>query len=383
MHNHKRSLLILLGPVMTFSWLIVALFLYILFHTDIPTSLVISACLTPTDPVLAASVLSNSQFSTRVPSRIRQLLSAESGCNDGVSFPFLYAGLSVLTRITFTQTLQKWFLITILWQCCLGTLLGIVIGHAANKLLRYCDGKEYVGRASYLVFYLLLAIFATGVASTLGVDDFLVAFSAGATFSRDGWFASATAGSNLAKVVDLLLNSTMFVYFGAIIPWSEFTRSWSTGSGPDVVVTPGRLFALLVLILLFRRIPIVLALKPWTPHLRTWSEALFCGHFAPMGIGALFLAIEARAQLENDTSEPDPRPPPPGKMPQRNQMCVEMIWPVICFLVLGSTVVHGLSTLAVSVGIHFNTPEGERAPLIGGETGNIQGMEHSDDEDET
>jgi NhaP-type Na+/H+ or K+/H+ antiporter len=277
-------------------------------------------------------------------------------------------------------------LITILWQCALGTLLGCTTGYFANHLLRYCDSKKYVGRASYLVFYLLLAIFSCGVASTLGVDDFLFAFSAGATFSRDGWFSRKTSSSNLANVIDLLLNSTMFVYFGTIIPWSDFTLSW-----PDalVTVTPWRLFFSFVLILVFRRVPAVLLLKKWIPALKTYREALFCGHFGPMGVGALFLSLESRAQLETDRSEVLPHPPPytsepPGnKIPEligRNQRAVEMIWPIICFFVLGSVMVHGLSTLIVSVGIHVRRPHGERAPLIGGETEGIGGMVHSSDD---
>ena len=35
-----------------------------------------------------------------------------------------------------------------------------------------------MGSASYLSFYLLLAVFGLGLASTLGVDDFLVTFFA-------------------------------------------------------------------------------------------------------------------------------------------------------------------------------------------------------------
>lgn len=42
--------------------------------------------------------------------------------------------------------------------------------------------------------------------------------------------------------------------------------------------------------------------------------------------------------------------------------------------------VHGLSTLIVSVGIHVRRPHGERAPLIGGETEGIGGMVFSSDE---
>lgn len=72
---------------MAFGWLVCSLFAYLLFQTDLATALTIAACLTPTDPVLAASILSNSQFSERVPKRIKDMLSCESGCNDGVSFP--------------------------------------------------------------------------------------------------------------------------------------------------------------------------------------------------------------------------------------------------------------------------------------------------------
>jgi NhaP-type Na+/H+ or K+/H+ antiporter len=377
MAKNYKSLLILLGPVMAFGWLASALLLSLFLRIGFATALVIAACLTPTDPVLAASILSESQFADRVPSRIRHLLSAESGCNDGISFPFLFLGLSILTRATLGATLKKWFLITILWQCGVGVIVGIIIGESFNKLLRWSHSRDLVGRASYLVFYLLLAILSVGIAATLGIDDFLVAFFAGASFARDGWFASKTVSSNLGHIVDLVLNSTMFVFFGAIIPWDKFNLSWPD-SPTKVLVTPYRLSALFVLILLFRRIPAVLAVTPYMRSIKTWPEAFFCGHFGPMGVGALFLAIEARAQLETDTSEPLPHPPPRGDLDSRNERLVEMIWPVICFFVLGSTMVHGLSTLAVSIGLSVKRPEGERASLLGAETDVLDGMIHSE-----
>jgi NhaP-type Na+/H+ or K+/H+ antiporter len=246
--------------------------------------------------------------------------------------------------------------------------------------LRWSDSREYIGRPSYLVFYLLLAVLSIGIASTLGIDDFLVTFFAGAAFSRDGHFTKKIEASNLDHVIDLLLNSTMFVYFGAIIPWDDFNLSWPE-SPTKVLVTPWRLLAVFILILLFRRIPAVLAMTPYMKNIKSWPEAFFCGHFGPMGVGALFLAIEARAQLETDTSEPFPSPPPKGELDSRNERLVEMIWPVICFFVLGSTMVHGLSTLIVSVGLHVKRPDGERAPLIGAETDGLEGMIHSDTEE--
>jgi sodium/hydrogen antiporter len=129
---------------MAFGWVVCAIFIKLIFRTDIPTAMIISACLTPTDPVLAASVLANSHFSTRVPKRIRDLLSAESGCNDGVSFPFLYIGLSILTRSTVGGIIKKWVLITILYQCLLGTILGLAIGHFFNIVYTFSHKREMV-----------------------------------------------------------------------------------------------------------------------------------------------------------------------------------------------------------------------------------------------
>lgn len=279
-----------------------------IFGTDFPTALVVAACLTPTDPVLSASILSNSQFSERVPKRLKDMLSAETGCNDGMSFPFLFVGLELLKNATNGEAFKEWFLITILWQCILGTIIGLVLGTLFNRLLRISESRGYIDEAGLTVFYLLLAILSVGIASTLSIDDFLVAFGAGYGFARDGWFSKKIKGVHLPDIIDLLLNSAMFVYLGTIIPWYAFSPQSITPW-----ITPGRLVGFLVCVLLFRRIPVMLASYRWIPDIRTLREALFCGHFGPMGLGGIFLAIEARAQLENGTSKPDPHPPKYGR----------------------------------------------------------------------
>ena len=81
--RHWKSVGMFLVPVMTVGWLITAGLVMGILKTKWSTALIISACLTPTDPVLAAAVLQGSRFSGRVPRRLRHLLSAESGCNDG------------------------------------------------------------------------------------------------------------------------------------------------------------------------------------------------------------------------------------------------------------------------------------------------------------
>ena len=363
--RHWRSVAIMLGPVMAFGWLVSALIVYLILRTKFTTALIIGACLTPTDPVLSASVLGEARFSQRIPKRLRHLLSAESGCNDGISFPFLYVGLFAVTTATTGGAVKDWFLNVILWQCLIGTAMGIVIGKTANYLLKVSERKGYIMDFTLFVFYFLLAIFCVGVGSTLGSDDFLVCFGAGSAFAWDGWFAKKTEKVKLPNVLDLLLNSSFFVYFGAIIPWELFTGQ----------LIAWKLLVCLVLILLLRRIPIVLAVQRLMPDVSNYGEALFSGHFGPIGVGALFLAIEARAVLETRTSSPLPHPP--KHSPHKG--AIDTVWPVICFMVLGSIMVHGLSAMVMSVVGHFSRLEKERAPLIGAETDTLHGMAGGDD----
>ena len=50
----------------------------------------------------------------------------------------------------------------------------------SNKILM-C--RRLIDRESFLSFYFVLAIFCAGVGTLLGVDDFLVSFSAGSAFA--------------------------------------------------------------------------------------------------------------------------------------------------------------------------------------------------------
>lgn len=265
------------------------------------------------------------------------------------------------------EIIKSWFLSTILWQCALGLLVGLALGHFANRGLRIAESRKWIDPASFLSFYLLLALLSVGVGASLGLDDFLVAFGAGTGFAWDGWFANKTKETHLGDILDLLLNSSTFVYFGAIIPWSQFVPR---DISPDITI--GRLIGLLILILLFRRLPIVLLLKPLIPDIRTYREALFCGHFGPMGLGGLFLVIEARAQLE--TGESIPLPHPPEHHP--NKKTIETVWPVVCFILLGSTFIHGCSVAGISVASHFQRHKDERAPLLAQEDEGLEGMVH-------
>ena len=48
-----------------------------------------------------------------------------------------------------------------------------------SYLLQFSHRKGYIGRESYVVQYLALALFTIGITRTLGSDDLLAAFAAG------------------------------------------------------------------------------------------------------------------------------------------------------------------------------------------------------------
>ncbi|KAI4132408.1 MAG: hypothetical protein LQ347_002606 [Umbilicaria vellea] len=347
MERHWRSVVFLLIPVMTFGWLVTSLFIWWMIEPlTWLESLCCAACVTATDPVLASSVVGKGKFAKRVPKHLRDLLSAESGCNDGMAFPFIYISLYLIFyRPDATKVAYYWICFTILYECIFGAVYGFLVGYLARHAIKWAEKRELIDRESFLVFYFVLALFCAGTGSTLGLDDLLVGFAAGVGFSNDGWFTQKTEESHVSNVLDLLLNLAYFVFLGAIIPWQQY-------NAPELGITPWRLVVIAIFVILFRRIPIMMALKPLIPDIRTWREALFAGHFGPIGVGAIFAAILARAELETETVTPLADLPGSGAP---HYFIIQIIWPLTTFLVVSSILVHGSSIAVFTLGKRINT----------------------------
>ncbi|KAK4252139.1 alkali metal cation/H+ antiporter Nha1 C terminus-domain-containing protein [Corynascus novoguineensis] len=347
MEKHWKSVAFLLLPVMTFGWLITGLFVWWLIEPlNFLESLVVAACVTATDPVLASSVVGKGKFAKRVPKHLRDLLSAESGCNDGMAFPFIYLSLYLIHDKQSARDVSfHWIVYTILYECIFGAVYGFIIGYIARHGIKYAEEHDLIDRESFLVFYFVLALFCAGSGSILGIDDLLVGFAAGVGFSNDGWFTQKTEESHVSNVIDLLINLAYFVYFGTIIPWKSFNDA-------AMGLQAWRLAVLAIFIILFRRIPAMMALKPFIPDIKTWREALFAGHFGPIGVGAIFIAILARAELESGQPVPLSELPPPNV---EHFTLLSLVWPIVAFIVVSSIIVHGSSIAVFTLGKRINT----------------------------
>lgn len=78
----------------------------------------------------------------------------------------------------------------------------------------------------------------------------------------------------------MLLNVTIFLWYGAVCPWHMFAY--------NNVISLGRLVGLGFLILLLRRPPVVLAWYKFVPQLQNMTHTVFMGFFGPVGVSGIF-----------------------------------------------------------------------------------------------
>jgi sodium/hydrogen antiporter len=64
-------------------------------------------------------------------------------------------------------------------QVLLGVVMGALLGWLFSKFMKYAHRLGWIDRESYVAQYLALAVFTTGLVSTIGSDDLLAAFAAG------------------------------------------------------------------------------------------------------------------------------------------------------------------------------------------------------------
>ncbi|KAG5651042.1 hypothetical protein H0H81_010125 [Sphagnurus paluster] len=177
-----------------------------------------------------------------------------------------------------------------------------------------------------------------GICTLLGSDDLLAAFACGTAFAWDGFFNRQTEESVFSSVIDLLFNVAAFVYVGAWMPFSSFQNIETT-------LSVWRLIVIAILVLILRRLPIMVALYKWIPDIKNIREAVFSGHFGPIGIGAVFISTLASEVIEKSPKAHDPQV----------ALLSKSIQPIVAFMVLCSITIHGLSIPSFSLGRRVHT----------------------------
>ncbi|KAJ5272814.1 Cation/H+ exchanger [Penicillium angulare] len=343
-----RSLSLLLGPGMVAMWICSSLIIWAMVpNFKFLHALIIASCVTPTDPVLSNSIVKGKFADKHVPRPLQRIIVAESGANDGLGYPFLFFGIYILKYTGMGgqgysggagKAMGLWFYETWVYTILLSIVYGTVVGWLSRKLLHWAEEKHYVDRESFLVFAIALALFILGTCGLVGTDDLLACFIAGNVFTQDDWFRLETIDDSLQPTIDMLLNLSMFMWFGAVCPWRSFLD--------NDIIPIYRLIFLGILILLVRRMPIIFALHKYIHQIDHLSHAAFVGFFGPIGVGAVFYLSIAREFLLEIKVD--------GNVREDAQQVADAAWVVVWFLVICSIVVHGLSVPVGKAG--YNLP---------------------------
>lgn len=326
MKKNWKPLMILLLPVMIIMYAFSTIIIKYALSLDWHTSMVIGACITPTDPILASAVIKGKFANKYIPSRLRNLLAVESGANDGLGFPLLVLSIFLIEgaqkNTSISQILKEWLFRTWGFEILLAIVIGAIIGAGARILLKYSVKNMLIDKESFLAYSFALAILVTGVTAFIESDDLLAVFVSGLFFAWDEEMVVDMKNSHVMEVVDLIFNQSFFIVLGIILPYTIF--DW-------------RIALASVLILLFRRMPALLLMKVcnFLPQFST-REILFAGWFGPIGVGAIFFAYHTIVL-----------------MPEANAKTAETVLKIVQAIVFSSILVHG--TTAPIIHMHLRT----------------------------
>jgi NhaP-type Na+/H+ or K+/H+ antiporter len=234
-------------------------------------AVILGVILAPTDAALGQSVV----IERRVPERIRQGLNVESGLNDGICVPLLFAAVAVADveseisggRSTGTLLLE---------EIGYGVLGGVAAGLLIAAILAGACRRELIADTWLQVIPAAGAALAYGIASALDGSGFIAAFVAGLVF-RLALGRDPASLNRLSDEVGAVLNGVTFILFGAIL------------LGPALAELTWKLAAYAVLSLtLVRMIPVAVAMA--RPHARAPTVA-FLGWFGPRGLASIVFAV--------------------------------------------------------------------------------------------
>jgi NhaP-type Na+/H+ or K+/H+ antiporter len=239
-------------------------------------ALLVAAALAPTDAALGLPVVTN----PLVPSRVRRLITVESGLNDGIVTPVVIianAGAATVESTDISIGLGA-----ALAQLVGGALVGIATGIAGGYLLRLSRHRGWIAEEFAGVAVLALALVAYTLALVVGGNGFVAAFCGGLAF---GAAAGRRGPSELVFLEQAtgLVSLLVWLAFGAVAVPMLFDRM-----SPLIL-----LYAVLSLTVV-RMLPVAIAAVGSGLDRNT---ILFVGWFGPRGLASLVFALLALEEL--------------------------------------------------------------------------------------
>lgn len=305
--ERTRSMAAVLVPGMIGMWLVSGALVYALLDVPLLIALLVGAIVTPTDPVLAGTIVTGNAAEQNISRPIRDVLTGESGANDGLAYPLVFLPILLLEHPT-ERALTDWVLETLLWEVGAAVAIGGAIGAVAGWFERESREYEYLEETSLLSVTVALTFAVLGGVKLLGSDGILAAFVAGLLFNQ---FANSGDEADEQKVQETVLRLftfPIFVMFGMILP----IEAWLSLGWAGIALAAG--------VLLLRRLPMILVFRMVVSPIEDNRDALFAGWFGPIGIAALFYVVVAHRIIGS-----------------------EVVWGAASLVIASSVLIHGIT----------------------------------------
>jgi NhaP-type Na+/H+ or K+/H+ antiporter len=303
-----RPVVILLTLGMALMWAVSSGVAWAVLGVSPLVALALGAALTPTDPVVASSIVTGAPAERALPDRLRSTLSLESGANDGLGYLFVFLPVHFL-RHDPGWAWQAWVVETLLVGVLLAVAVGAVIGWLSALALELAMRRHWAEKHSQLSMTVALSFAVLSLVHLMGSDGILAAFAAGAAFNLSATRREERQEENVQEAISKLFNLPVFVLLGAALP----VAGWQTLGWSGVAAA--------LLVLLLRRPVAILACGPFLGGGATRADKVFLGWFGPVGIAAMYYALHLREQ----TGE-------------------EVIWHATSLVIVASVLAHGVSS---------------------------------------
>ncbi len=297
-----RPVLLLLAVAMPFMAVATAGLSAAVLGVGLGTAALLGAALCPTDPVLASSVVTGGPAEEDLPARDRQVLSLESGANDGLALPLVLAAVALAGPLTGGQAALE-----SLWQVAGAVFVGVATGWLGGRALRAGEEHGSTDPGPLALFTAVLALAVLGASGLLHVDGVLAVFVCGLAFNAVSTGSERTSEVPIDEAVNRFLVLPLFVGVGAALPWQAWSElGWR---GPVLALA----------VLLLRRVPVLLLMR--APLRLGFPDAAYLGWFGPIGVSALFYLTMEAERLGAD----------------------DMVLAAGSLVVIASTVLHGVT----------------------------------------
>lgn len=287
----KKSVRRLLQPVavlltigMLAMWAASSALAGLMLNVSLWSALLVGAVVTPTDPVVASSIVTGPFARSKLPLRVRDTISFESGANDGLAYALVLLPVLVIQHGQ-ADGWSRWLTETLLLGVGAAVVIGLLFGFLAAKVLSLAQRRKLIEGHSALSFTIALSLLTLGAAALVGADALISVFLAGLVFNLCSNVDEQHEEERIQEAIAKLFTLPMFVIFGVSLPLAEWLAyGW-------------QLPVFAVLVLLLRRAPAVAALYPALRRQLDGADIAYVGWFGPIGIAAIYYASLARREL--------------------------------------------------------------------------------------